>query len=71
MFFQEMWGMRALQGDEWLFEKKKKDHYYERGLNFETLPRGPVIPPHSNPCTYIPGANNGPGNCDLLAQIHH
>ena len=41
---------RPLEGEEWL--KKGR-------LVIQSVQRGPVTPSGSNPCTYIPGRNNG------------
>ncbi|GAA0160750.1 hypothetical protein LIER_17233 [Lithospermum erythrorhizon] len=53
---QQVHGSRTLQGEEWM--KKNKN------VIIQSLPRGPVQTPHSNPCTYIPGGSNR-GRCTL------
>lgn len=53
-YLQIVKAARPINGDEWL----KKQHI----SLLESLPRGPVPPSTSSPCTYIPGGG-GSGSC--------
>ncbi|KAH6761950.1 hypothetical protein C2S52_019383 [Perilla frutescens var. hirtella] len=57
-FCEEIVAMRILGGEKWMI----------KNLVIQSLPRGPVPPSGSNPCTYIPGGAPR-GRCTLAGDF--